>query len=202
MTASPSEAAAPLPTSSGRTPDFFIVGHPKCGTTALYEMLRTPSADLHAGAQGARFLRRHAPARRPARSPELVRSTLEEYLAPVRRRGPAAERVGDILAVPVVARRRRPRTSLRLQPQRAHHRDPARARELPALAASADAAEHIETEQDLRKALDLEPRQARRAGRSRAVALAAALAVFRACALCRAAAQYHEALSARSRCWC
>ncbi|HTW43575.1 MAG TPA: sulfotransferase [Solirubrobacteraceae bacterium] len=23
-----------------RTPDFFIVGHPKCGTTALYEMLR------------------------------------------------------------------------------------------------------------------------------------------------------------------
>jgi hypothetical protein len=25
---------------SGRAPDFFIVGHPKCGTTALYEMLR------------------------------------------------------------------------------------------------------------------------------------------------------------------
>jgi hypothetical protein len=24
----------------GRTPDFFIVGHPKCGTTALFEMLR------------------------------------------------------------------------------------------------------------------------------------------------------------------
>lgn len=24
-----------------RTPDFFIVGHPKCGTTALFEMLRT-----------------------------------------------------------------------------------------------------------------------------------------------------------------
>ena len=22
-------------------PDFFIVGHPKCGTTALFEMLRT-----------------------------------------------------------------------------------------------------------------------------------------------------------------
>jgi hypothetical protein len=26
-------------TSGGRVPDFFIVGHPKCGTTALYEML-------------------------------------------------------------------------------------------------------------------------------------------------------------------
>ena len=25
--------------SEGRVPDFFIVGHPKCGTTALYEML-------------------------------------------------------------------------------------------------------------------------------------------------------------------
>ncbi len=24
----------------GRVPDFFILGHPKCGTTALYEMLR------------------------------------------------------------------------------------------------------------------------------------------------------------------
>ena len=26
--------------SNGRIPDFFIAGHPKCGTTALYEMLR------------------------------------------------------------------------------------------------------------------------------------------------------------------
>jgi len=31
--------AAPL-ASQKRVPDFFIVGHPKCGTTALYEMLR------------------------------------------------------------------------------------------------------------------------------------------------------------------
>jgi hypothetical protein len=39
MTASAEQsfaAAAPL----GRIPDFFIVGHAKCGTTALYEMLR------------------------------------------------------------------------------------------------------------------------------------------------------------------
>ncbi|HEV3035153.1 MAG TPA: sulfotransferase, partial [Solirubrobacteraceae bacterium] len=26
--------------SRARVPDFFIVGHAKCGTTALYEMLR------------------------------------------------------------------------------------------------------------------------------------------------------------------
>jgi Sulfotransferase family len=28
-------------TARGRVPDFFIVGNPKCGTTALYEMLKT-----------------------------------------------------------------------------------------------------------------------------------------------------------------
>ncbi len=40
MTAStePSTAARPAQT---KMPDFFIVGHPKCGTTALYEMLRS-----------------------------------------------------------------------------------------------------------------------------------------------------------------
>src|SRR5947199_2572083 len=37
-------ASAQSPTaprrSAARVPDFFIVGHLKCGTTALYEMLR------------------------------------------------------------------------------------------------------------------------------------------------------------------
>ncbi len=36
MSAASARAAAP----PGRLPDFFIIGHPKCGTTALYEMLR------------------------------------------------------------------------------------------------------------------------------------------------------------------
>jgi Sulfotransferase family len=36
-----SRGRAPVdPTVLGRVPDFFIVGHPKCGTTALYEMLK------------------------------------------------------------------------------------------------------------------------------------------------------------------
>jgi Sulfotransferase domain len=39
MTAS-TEAATVKRVSGARVPDFFIVGHPKCGTTALYEMLR------------------------------------------------------------------------------------------------------------------------------------------------------------------
>jgi hypothetical protein len=40
MAASSDPPAAESPSSQGTLPDFFIVGHPKCGTTALYEMLR------------------------------------------------------------------------------------------------------------------------------------------------------------------
>jgi hypothetical protein len=42
MSASPQPTPPSDPTSSAalRIPDFFIVGHAKCGTTALYEMLR------------------------------------------------------------------------------------------------------------------------------------------------------------------
>jgi hypothetical protein len=45
MTASTEKTGAPVPheprSARGRVPDFFIVGNPKCGTTALYEMLKT-----------------------------------------------------------------------------------------------------------------------------------------------------------------
>jgi hypothetical protein len=34
------QAAAAGVAGPGRVPDFFVVGHPKCGTTAMYEMLR------------------------------------------------------------------------------------------------------------------------------------------------------------------
>ncbi|HEV7162131.1 MAG TPA: sulfotransferase [Solirubrobacteraceae bacterium] len=40
MTVSSDRIAAPVVAGTGM-PDFFIVGHAKCGTTALYEMLRT-----------------------------------------------------------------------------------------------------------------------------------------------------------------
>jgi hypothetical protein len=39
MSVSPQPRTA-MPALAGRVPDFFIVGHAKCGTTALYEMLR------------------------------------------------------------------------------------------------------------------------------------------------------------------
>ncbi|HTZ65336.1 MAG TPA: sulfotransferase [Solirubrobacteraceae bacterium] len=40
--------------SGGRVPDFFIVGHPKCGTTALYEMLKQ-HPQIHMPAKEPRF---------------------------------------------------------------------------------------------------------------------------------------------------
>jgi hypothetical protein len=40
MTRSAEQAPSPEGASQARYPDFFIVGHAKCGTTALYEMLR------------------------------------------------------------------------------------------------------------------------------------------------------------------
>ncbi len=71
-------AAAPL--TEMRAPDFFIVGHPKSGTTALYEMLRRhPQIYMPDGKEPWFFadeLHERTPPR-PAGTP----STLEEYLA-------------------------------------------------------------------------------------------------------------------------
>lgn len=70
----------------GRVPDFFIVGHPKSGTTALYEMLRRhpqiympdlKEPRFFAGDLRARFLRRAPDPGQPPVYPE----TLDEYLS-------------------------------------------------------------------------------------------------------------------------
>jgi hypothetical protein len=57
MTASTETSAVSSP-SRGRTPDFFIVGHPKCGTTALYEMLRAQPQIYMPALKETRFLAR------------------------------------------------------------------------------------------------------------------------------------------------
>src|SRR5882757_9165500 len=67
--------------SQQRLPDFFIVGHQKCGTTALYRMLRRHPQVFMAGIKEPRYLasdlrdRFRIPA--TATNPE----TLEDYLA-------------------------------------------------------------------------------------------------------------------------
>jgi Sulfotransferase family len=70
----------------GRVPDFFIVGHPKSGTTALYEMLRRhpqiympdlKEPRFFASDLRVRFQRRPPDPRNPAALPQ----TFAEYLA-------------------------------------------------------------------------------------------------------------------------
>ncbi len=64
---------------AGRIPDFFIVGHPKCGTTALYEMLRRHPEIYMPDCKEPWFfaeeLHEHTPPR-PGGTPR----TLEEYM--------------------------------------------------------------------------------------------------------------------------
>ncbi len=70
-----------LSASPRRAPDFFIVGHPKCGTTALYEMLRrNPQVympDLKEPDYFARYLRYNS----EVGASEAPSQTLEEYLS-------------------------------------------------------------------------------------------------------------------------
>jgi hypothetical protein len=62
-----------------RTPDFFIVGHPKCGTTALYRMLRSHPEIFMPELKETRFF---APELHPnAQAHATHPRTLERYLA-------------------------------------------------------------------------------------------------------------------------
>ena len=68
-----------------RLPDFFIVGHPKCGTTALYEMLRRHPQIYMPALKEPRFfaddLRARFQPRTPTPDQPKFPETLEEYLA-------------------------------------------------------------------------------------------------------------------------
>ncbi len=63
-----------------RPPDFFIVGQPKAGTTALYEMLRRHPAIFMPAGKEPWFFARELHERTPPR-PEGTPTTLAEYLA-------------------------------------------------------------------------------------------------------------------------
>ncbi|HUN78800.1 MAG TPA: sulfotransferase [Solirubrobacteraceae bacterium] len=64
-----------------RTPDFFIVGHHKCGTTALYEMLRGHPQIYMPECKEPKFLATDLPARREPSAARMLPRTLAEYLA-------------------------------------------------------------------------------------------------------------------------
>jgi hypothetical protein len=78
----------------GRIPDFFIVGHPKCGTTALYEMLRAhPQIYMPDFKEPWFFAEDMRPRFQPARSGS-VPQTLEQYVSLFAAAG-AEQRVGE-----------------------------------------------------------------------------------------------------------
>jgi hypothetical protein len=80
MTASTEDSTAGR-TRQTRAPDFFIVGHPKCGTTALYEMLRVHPQIYMPDLKEPWFLASDMrPRFQPPRSAPPLQ-TLEEYFA-------------------------------------------------------------------------------------------------------------------------
>jgi hypothetical protein len=154
-------AGGARPAGRVRAPDFFVVGHPKCGTTALYRMLRSHSQIFMPDIKEPWFL---APElRSPVRGTVVGKrpETLDQYLAlfaaarPDQRAGEAsssylmshsaAGRIAELSPrARIVAILREPASflrSLHLQGVQVH----------------------VETERDLRRALALE--QERRQGR-------------------------------------
>ncbi len=151
-------------TAEPRVPDFFIVGHPKCGTSALSLMLK-PHPQIGIPVKEPQFF---APEMRhrvhQASSPERP-TTLEDYLAlfadapPGQRLGDAstlylespgaAQRIAEVApAARIIAILREPVSFLRSLHMQAVHN-------------------YVETQKDFQKAIELEPlrRQGRRVPR-------------------------------------
>jgi hypothetical protein len=154
-----SAAGAASAPARGRLPDFFIVGHSKSGTTALYEMLRRHPQIFMSELKEPVFFASELPRQAHRyRAPE----TLEEYLAlfaPAR----ADQRAGEASASYLWSRTAAGRIAEACPQARiiAILREPAsflRSLHLQCVQS------HYESEKDLRTALALEP--ARRAGRS------------------------------------
>jgi len=93
MTAS-TEASSAARVPRTRVPDFFIVGHPKCGTTALYEMLRShPQIYMPELKEPWFFARDMRPRFQPPRA-GVTPETLEDYLLLFDAAGPE-QRTGE-----------------------------------------------------------------------------------------------------------
>jgi hypothetical protein len=144
----------------GRVPDFFIVGHPKSGTTALYEML-THHPEIYLPDSKEPWLFAEELHDRTPPRPEGTPKTLADYLSWFDAARPE-QRVGEATALYLWSRTAAGRIA-KLQPDAriiAILREPAsflRSLHLQFVQT------YIETENDLRKAIALE--QPRREGR-------------------------------------
>ncbi len=137
-----------------RVPDFFIVGHPKSGTTALYEMLRRHPQVFMPELKEPRFLARDLHARFQGSGSERFPQTLKEYLALFAEARPE-QRVGE--ASPSYLRSRTAAGAIAaLQPEA---RIIAILREPTSFLRSLHLElrqNHVETEKDLRRAIAAE----------------------------------------------
>jgi len=160
MTASTEAASARA--SSVRVPDFFIVGHSKSGTSALYLMLRSHPEVFMPSIKEPRFFAPELRSRFRGGADDVRPDTLEGYLALFAPAGEgqilgeaspsylrsehAAGRIADVApGARIIAVLREPASFLRSFHLQSVHN-------------------HVETETDLRRALELEPE--RRAGHS------------------------------------
>jgi Sulfotransferase domain len=139
---------------SRRLPEFFVVGHPKCGTTAMYEMLRRhPQVYTATGKKETGFFAVQSKPSQP--------QTLDEYLALFAPAEPE-QRTGE-LTTSYLRSETAARQIAELQPDAriiALFREPAsfvRSLHLQLLR------ERVEDESDLRRAIELEA--SRREGR-------------------------------------
>lgn len=140
-------------TASGRVPDFFIVGHPKSGTTALYEMLRRHPQIYMPDGKEPWFFATELQERTPPR-PEGTAATLDEYLSLFTSARPE-QRVGEATALYLWSRT----AALRIADVQPGARIIAVLREPASFLRSLHlqfVQTYIETESDLRKALALE----------------------------------------------
>jgi Sulfotransferase family len=82
--------------AGARVPDFFVVGHAKCGTTALFEMLRTHPQIYMPAIKETQFLSRapHERSARRKRRPQRRPQTLDAYLSLFATAG-AQQRAGE-----------------------------------------------------------------------------------------------------------
>ena len=151
---------APAGRSQGRLPDFFVVGQPKSGTTALYEMLRRHPRIFMPENKEPWFFAAELQERTPPR-PQGTPRTLEEYLAIF---APAApdQIVGEATPLYLWSQT----AAIRIAEVRPDARIIAILREPASLLHSLHlqwVKSYVETETDFRTALSLEP--ARREGR-------------------------------------
>ncbi len=156
------ELFADIGTTQARVPDFFIVGHSKCGTSALYEMLKRHPQIFMPDLKEPAFLNTDVPTQLPQRGAAPVPHTPEEYLAlfaPARPEQIAGEATSLYLWSHDAAA-----NIARLQPDArivAVFREPASFLHSLHLQLLHN---HVETETDLWKTIELE--QERREGRS------------------------------------